>query len=488
MQASFGRMEETPESIKEVDIKPDSYNPFKVENLTPSEDSSVEERKVPSYYPSMNLHDMIDHDSQRSSNIRKQGTFLGVFLPDVQSIVGIILFVRLPWITGEAGIGMTLLILIICSSATFLTSLSMSAIATNGKIPTGGSYFMIARSLGPGFGGSVGTLYFLGLASSVSMYIIGAMETFIYGSGFQMISFEMDLRFLSLIVLVFLWLINFIGMKYVTQFGIGFLGTLIISIICMYAGIFSAGARSDQLPDDITGLSSDNFADNFYSNYSNGIDFQTLMAIFFPAVTGIMAGSNRSAEIANPSKSIPIGTICAVATTTIGYFSFILLFGAVAKREELIDNLQFVPTISWPTPHLVTASIVFSSIGAALQCLAGAPRILTSIALDEILPLEKAKDFERALYFTSFIAGAIVCIGSLDMVAPIITMFYLLFYGCVNVACGLLSLQSNPSWRPSWPYYHWTTAFAGALLCFTIMVVISWWASLLSFLLAAVLY
>lgn len=486
MQPSFGRMEDSLEIVQQP-RNPQTVNPFKRESSTPSDSSMIEDRRVP-YYPSMNMHDMIEPDSQRAQASRKQGTFLGVFLPDVQSIVGIILFVRLPWITGEAGIGMTLLILIICSSATFLTSLSMSAIATNGKIPTGGSYFMIARSLGPGFGGSVGTLYYLGLASSVSMYIIGAMETFIYGSGFQMISFQMDLRFLSLIVLVFLWLINFIGLKYVTRFGVAFLGTLLISIICMYVGIFSAGARQSDLPDNITGISSENFADNFESDYSNGINFQILMAIFFPAVTGIMAGSNRAADIANPSRSIPIGTILAVVSTSIVYFTFILLFGAVAKREELIENLQFVPAISWPTPHLVTASIVFSSIGAALQCLAGAPRILTSIALDEILPLERAKEFERALYFTSFIAGGIVCIGSLDLVAPIITMFYLLFYGCVNVACALLSLQSNPSWRPSWPYYHWITAFGGALLCFTIMVVISWWASLLSFLLAAVLY
>ncbi len=113
---------------------------------------------------------------------------------------------------------------------------------------------MIARSLGPGFGGSVGTLYYLGLASSVSMYIIGAMETFIYGSGFQM-----DLRFLSLIVLVFLWLIKFIRLKYVTRFGIAFLVTLLISIICMYVGIFSAGVRQGELPDNITGIST---ADN----------------------------------------------------------------------------------------------------------------------------------------------------------------------------------------------------------------------------------
>jgi hypothetical protein len=124
MQPSFGKMEDSLEIVQQPS-NPQPQSSFKRESSTPSDSSMIDDRRVPSYYPSMNIHDMIEPDSQRAQANRRQGTFLGVFLPDVQSIVGIILFVRLPWITGEAGIGMTLLILIICSSATFLTSLSI---------------------------------------------------------------------------------------------------------------------------------------------------------------------------------------------------------------------------------------------------------------------------------------------------------------------------------------------------------------------------
>lgn len=62
------------------------------------------------------------------------------------------------------------------SLQTFLTAISMSAIATNGVVPGGGSYFMISRSLGPEFGGAVGVLFYLGTSVASSMYIIGSVE------------------------------------------------------------------------------------------------------------------------------------------------------------------------------------------------------------------------------------------------------------------------------------------------------------------------
>ena len=94
----------------------------------------------------------------------------------IQNIFGVILFIRLPWIVGLAGIWQALLIVGFCCLTTLLTAISMSAIATNGKIPgkggheldsfskfisAGGSYFMISRSLGPGFGGAVGMQFYL---------------------------------------------------------------------------------------------------------------------------------------------------------------------------------------------------------------------------------------------------------------------------------------------------------------------------------------
>ena len=104
------------------------------------------------------------------------GTIKGVFLPCLQNILGVILFLRLPWIAGQAGIVSSLLVVLICVATTIPTTLSMSAIATNGRIPAGGPYYVVSRNLGPEFGGSIGLAFFFGAAIAASMYILGAIE------------------------------------------------------------------------------------------------------------------------------------------------------------------------------------------------------------------------------------------------------------------------------------------------------------------------
>ena len=90
------------------------------------------------------------------------GTLNGVFLPCLQNILGVILFLRLPWITAQAGVIHTSFIILICVASTMLTSLSLSAIATNGIVLNGGPYFMISRTLGREIGGAIGVLFYLG--------------------------------------------------------------------------------------------------------------------------------------------------------------------------------------------------------------------------------------------------------------------------------------------------------------------------------------
>jgi amino acid transporter len=441
------------------------------------------ELAVASYFSSKQMHHL---ESEHLDTQRLQGTFAGVFLPCLQSIIGIILFARLPWITGQAGVMQTMLILAVCVATTVLTSLSMSAIATNGKMPSGGSYYMIARSLGPAFGGSVGILYFFGEMSAAAMYILGAVEAILLGADYRIVNLEADLRVLGLILLLLLFMICFIGLKHVNRLAMAFLGALCLTLMCMYIGIFTAASRATTA--GIEGLSSKNMSDNLGPYYSQSTSFRVLTALFYPSVTGILSGSNRSGDLKNPSRSIPVGTLAAVVASSFIYLSFVLLFGAVGDRDALVDNLNFVADVSWPSPYVVTVGVFLCTTGAALQMLASAPRVLNSIALDDLLPLGKFKDFNRSLYLTCLLAACVVSIGSLDAVAPISTMFFLLFYGFVNVACFLLSVLGNPSWRPTWPYYHWSTALVGSLLCFTIMVVISWWAALLAFVLGGILF
>ena len=255
-----------------------------------------------------------------------QGALVGVYLPCLQNILGIILFLRLPSITGEAGLFQTYLLIFLCTSATFLTTLSMNAIATNGKMSKGGAYYLLSRSLGPATGGSLGLMFYFATTISGAMYILGAMEAFMVATGFEIANQGITIRMFSLVILIAMLAINWFGINYVSKAGIVFLIVTFISIFCIFIGILFAGLREDQVPDGVTGMSFNNFKDNFWSDYKEDSSFFMLIAIFFPACTGIMAGSNRSGDLREPSKSIPKGTLSAQLTTTIGYYIFSFLF------------------------------------------------------------------------------------------------------------------------------------------------------------------
>ena len=107
----------------------------------------------------------------------KLGTLMGVFVPCLQNILGTIYFLRLSWIVALQGVNNTLLAVGIACATTFCTSLSLSAIATNGAIKSGGPYYLISRALGPEFGGAVGLCFYMGTTVAGAMYILGAVET-----------------------------------------------------------------------------------------------------------------------------------------------------------------------------------------------------------------------------------------------------------------------------------------------------------------------
>ena len=412
--------------------------------------------------------DSDDDEDLNGKNKKKsnQGAIVGVFIPCLQNILGIILFVRLPSITGEAGLFQTYVLIALCKSATLLTTLSMNAIATNGKMSKGGAYYLLSRSLGPATGGSLGILFYIATTVSGAMYILGSVETFMIASGYGT-SHGIMIRLLSLILLLIILAINWVGISYVSKAGIVFFIVTCISIFSIFIGLLFASLRTDSLPDGITGMSFSNFGDNFESDYKEGSSFFIIIAIFFPACTGIMAGSNRSGDLKDPSKSIPKGTLSAHLTTTTGYYIFTFLFAIVAKKRVLLDeDIIFVAEVAWPFKFIVHAGIIFSSLGAALQCLAGAPKLLTAIAGDDLLPFLKI--FNRnalwPLCLNFCICFIAILIGSLDAVAPIVTIFFLALYGGINAACFLLDWQGSPNWRPTWKYFHKLTALGGLVL------------------------
>ena len=446
-------------------------------------------------------------DDSEKENEAKLGTVMGVFVPCLQNILGVILFIRLSWIVGQAGVLSSLGIVGMCCACTFLTSLSLSAIATNGHIKGGGPYYLIGRALGPEMGVSVGICFYLGTAVAGAMYILGAVETILdiapqlnitTSSGAMAVS-RNDYRIYGFILLLFVVSIVLAGMKYLSRLAPGFLAPVLLSVFFILVGIWTSNERNLN-NEGISGISLANLKDNWSPEYfrtdDNGFpehsskfksgtstmswNFQTLLALFFPSVTGIMAGSNRSASLQNAQKSIPKGTLAAQLTTTALYLSFVVWYGASAARGTLLDERLLSARISWPASEVVSIGIILSTIGAALQSLTGAPRLLQAIANDRILPClnflaTKNDDDEprKCLFVTFLVTGAAISAGKLDIITPIITMFFLLCYAGVNSSCALLGMLQAPNWRPRWRYYHWFLSVVGLTLCFTIMCLIS---------------
>uniref|UniRef100_A0ABM5EIS4 Solute carrier family 12 member 6 isoform X2 n=1 Tax=Pogona vitticeps TaxID=103695 RepID=A0ABM5EIS4_9SAUR len=532
----------------------------------------------------------------------QMGTFMGVYLPCLQNIFGVILFLRLTWVVGTAGILQAFAIVFICCCCTMLTAISMSAIATNGVVPAGGSYFMISRALGPEFGGAVGLCFYLGTTFAAAMYILGAIEIFLLYIAPEAAIFRSEdplkepaamlnnMRVYGSAFLVLMVLVVFVGVRYVNKFASLFLACVIVSILAIYAGAIKSSFAPPNFPvcmlgnrslsqhhidrcakteernnitvhtrlwhhfcsssnkhpngscDDyfqqnnvtviqgIPGLASGIIAENLWSNYLvkgeiiekpslHSVDaggainqqyvltdittsFTLLVGIFFPSVTGIMAGSNRSGDLKDAQKSIPIGTILAILTTSFVYLSNVVLFGAcvegVVLRDKFGDTVRgnlVVGTLSWPSPWVIVIGSFFSTCGAGLQSLTGAPRLLQAIAKDNIIPFLRVFGHGKAngeptwaLLLTAGITELGILIASLDMVAPILSMFFLMCYLFVNLACALQTLLRTPNWRPRFRYYHWALSFMGMSICVALMFISSWYYAIVAMVIAGMIY
>ncbi|KAJ3611564.1 hypothetical protein NHX12_021579 [Muraenolepis orangiensis] len=533
----------------------------------------------------------------------QMGTFMGVYLPCLQNILGVILFLRLTWIVGTAGIMQSLAIVGMTCTCTMLTAISMSAIATNGVVPAGGAYYMISRSLGPEFGGAVGLCFYLGTTFAGSMYILGTIEillTYIVPKAAIFVAKNKEdeveallnnMRVYGTCCLALMSLVVFVGVKYVNKLALVFLACVILSILSIYAGViktafeppdfpvcllgnrtlqnqdFDRCQKTDMVDNEtvttqlwrlfcdgsalnatcdeyfdlnnvtviqgIPGLTSGVISDNMWSDYGplgmlvekkrqaavlavdNSKDaylpyvvndiasfFTLLVGIYFPSVTGIMAGSNRSGDLRDAQKSIPIGTILAIATTSFIYVTSVVLFGAciegVLLRDKYGDSVKgnlVIGTLSWPSPWVIVIGSFFSCCGAGLQSLTGAPRLLQAIARDGIVPFLAVFGHGKAngeptwaLLLTAGICEIGILIASLDAVAPILSMFFLMCYLFVNLACAVQTLLKTPNWRPRFKYYHWALSFVGMSLCLSLMFISSWYYAIVAMVIAGCIY
>ena len=385
------------------------------------------------------------------------GTFAGVFTPNILTILGLILFLRIGWVVGQTGLWGALVIILLANFISLMTGLSLSAIATNMQVRAGGNYYLISRSLGLEIGGAIGIPLYLSQAISVAFYIIGFTETLTTLEFFESI----DPRLIATAVVGVFILIAYVGADFALRIQFGILAILIVALVSFFVGGITSGFSSTPVLE---------------ANYTDGITFWAAFAVFFPAVTGIEVGTSLSGDLKDPSHSIPRGTIASILVTAVVYVAVAVVLAFNAAPDQLINDNLAMQRLAY-VPVLILAGVWASTLSSALGSILAAPRTLQAISNDAIVPkwmglrLGSLTEPRAAVLITGGIAFVTVWGGDLNAVAPIITMFFLNTYGMVNLVASIEKLVGNPSFRPRFNI-PWYFSMIGALGCYGAMILI----------------
>lgn len=427
--------------------------------------------------------------------MRKLGTWDGVFMPVTLNVLGIILFLRFGFILGQAGLIGALALLVGSYAIDTLTVLSLNAISTNGQVRGGGAYYLISRSLGPEFGGSIGLVFFFGQAFNAAMNTLGCVEILVnaFGESKGYMTFMPEgSPFLYLYGTITLWMCTFVclfGSSLFTR------ATLMLAIILSLA-ILSIPLSSFLVEpfEDSTrsvyysGWNWITLAENMWPNFTSGAagsstmpgkeNWRSVFGVLFPAVCGILAGSSMSGDLRKPSKSIPKGTNWALIFTFGIYALCFVVLAATVPRESFYTNVMIVEAISrWPSIVLMgeLASCVFSALMGVMGC----AKILQAIARDDLLPFlapfaqgtAHADVPTYAVLFTALLCQCVLLLDSINLIAQLVTMTTLLTFGVLSAATCALKAGGAPSFRPSFRYWNIWTAGAGTIASLGTMLV-----------------
>jgi amino acid transporter len=394
---------------------------------------------------------------------RLLGTFGGVFTPSILTILGIILFRRVGYVVGSAGLLYALLMLGLATAISVNTSTSLSAIATNRKVRGGGDYYLISRSLGVEYGGALGVLLFLAQAVSVAFYCVG------FGEGVAAIVGGADLvvRITAVVAALGLFSLAYAGADLATRFQFVIMAIMVAALGSFFVGAYAAW--------DTEVLRASLFPDPEVPDSA----FWVLFAIFFPAVTGFTQGVSMSGDLKDASRSLPRGTFLAVGLSTVVYGAAMVMFAAAMPLGDLADDYEAmgrVASVSW----LIGAGVLSATLSSALASFLGAPRILQALASDRLfkgLGPFAAVDANtgnprRAVVLTALIAVITIVVGDLNTIASVVSMFFLISYGLLNYATYVEATGASPSFRPRFRLYDARASLLGTFLCGGVMLAI----------------
>ena len=403
---------------------------------------------------------------------KKFGTFAGVFTPSLLTILGVIMYMRLGWVVGNAGLIGALAIILIAHVIAVTTGLSVSSVATDKKIGAGGIYYVLSRSMGIPIGGSIGIALYVGTAFSIALYLIGFSESFNSFFGFGMAI--NDFRLTGTIALISLTALALISTSVALKSQFLILAAIIISLISIFFGTMEFAPVSVPLVSTV-----------------DAVPLEVVFAIFFPAVTGFTAGIAMSGDLKDPKKSIPIGTLSAIAVGLVVYIALAIFMAFSINPEVLKTDYNILMKMALFAPAVV-AGIWGATLSSALGGILGGPRILQAMSIDKVTPKIFGKGKGRnnepvnALFMVFVIAEAGILIGELDVIARVVSMFYLTAYGFINISYFLES-WANPDFQPTFKIKRWI-GLLGFIACFVVMFKLDMIAMLAAFAVIGGLY
>ena len=384
---------------------------------------------------------------------KKYGSFAGVFTPSILTILGVIMYLRMGWVVGNAGLFGSIIIVVIAHIISVSTGLSVSSIATDKKVGPGGIYYILSRSMGIPIGGAIGIALYIGTALSIALYLIGFAESF---NAYVGLATDVNgLRLSGSVALLVLTIIALISTSIAIKTQLFIFIAIIVSLVSIFLG------SAEYIPETVKLVSDE-----------NSVPMEVVFAIFFPAVTGFTAGIAMSGDLEDPKKSIPTGTIAAIAVGFFVYIALIIFLSFYIDSETLKSDYNILMKIALYAPAVV-AGIWGATLSSALAGILGGPRILQAMSVDNITPKifgkGKGKNNEpvNALFLLFIIALLGVLIGDLDVVARIVSMFYLSAYGFINLSFFLES-WANPDFQPTFKIKKWI-GLLGFTACFGVM-------------------
>ena len=391
-------------------------------------------------------------------------TWTGVYIPCIHACLGITVFLRLPWIIGFVGIKQTFIYLYVSQLLMILTCSSVAAIASNGLI-IGGPYYMISRALGKEIGVSIGIILWLSLCISSTIYISGSsllFASFLFpGLSFQQVAYNTHVYgSILLILLTLLQLLNKHRMFYINMLLFAF---VILALTSLLIG-FATTTTNHQIKN--LDASTDNSSFFYY------------FCIFFPTVSNIMPGLNRSGSLKSPAKALQIGLLTSIVTTTLLLTLLILLYSMVDGDllRIVYTNELVLSSIAWPLQSIFLVFLILVAVGAACYCYSGANALLQSMSMDNVLPilhvLKKKPIF--VILSTGCISLLVLQISNFEILSTAASLCHLLTFCFLNWSTALLGFLKSPGWRPSYKYHHWSASLLGGIMSLGLMFCFDW--------------